>query len=319
MRDSITRNDTGADSLVGAVNEFVQGRRTGERASQRSADEDIQYLSSLSGGEPVSEWIAELANPAIRKQRADELIEWVFNKHGPNIRRIAGKLIADRFREIISADSAVDEALVDIYKQINQINPKEGEPVPVKFRDREGLIRIVITAVKRQICDRVDNLAAAKRNPVAGVKTGASDSNLLSNEEQHHDESKPRRVRLTGEIEGDLLGGGQKPFHAQDVRKRDYRPPLSVDSDAEQSSYYDDPPLQLLASWLAPDLLAIANEAYEWTKPDYRPLVDLAMQGLSREEIAEHLGMSVSAVRRRWEIVKEQWQGLLGLDSETTK
>jgi hypothetical protein len=228
MPDSIKPNGIGDDSLVGADNEFAQRRRRGEQAAQRSGDEDIQYLSSLSGGEPVSEWIAELADPAIRKQRAHDLIEWVFNKHGPEIRRLAGKLIADRFRGIISADSAVDEALGDILKHIN---PKEGEPPPAKFHDREELVGLAITAVKRQIYDRVDREEAAKRNPVVGLTTGVSGSNLSSVDQQQHHESKPGRVRLTGEAEGDRLGGGQKQFYAKDQRRGDYRPPRVVSSD----------------------------------------------------------------------------------------
>jgi DNA-directed RNA polymerase specialized sigma24 family protein len=70
---------------------------------------------------------------------------------------------------------------------------------------------------------------------------------------------------------------------------------------------------------VGPGSFAIANEAYGRTEPDYRPLVDLAMQGHSPKEIAEQLGMTESAVRRRWEIVEEQWQRVLGLTGEPAK
>ncbi len=280
---------------------------------QANDSDDIMYLSSLTSGEPVSELIAELDVREKRKERADRLIEWVFEKHGPKIRRIAHKLIGDRFRGIISADSVVDEALGDLYKGIN---PKEGGPIERKFHDREQLIGLVITAVKNQVRDRIRREEADKRNPASGAVIEAPASISAPDQPGPHDESKPRRVRLRGEDEGDVLGGGQKQFYAKDRQERDYRPSHPVSSDVQPSSYYDQPPLQLLASWLGPDLLAVANEAYQQTEPEYRPLVDLAMQGNSPKQIAEKLGMTESAVNRRWKIVQEQWVHWLGLTRE---
>ncbi len=276
-------------------------------------DRDIEHLSSIVSNAPVSVWIAELADPTKRGQRARDLIEWVFQTHGPRIRRMAAKLIADRFRGIIGPESVLNDTLGGLLKDLD---PKEGEPRSPKFQHREDLTNLVITAVKCRVIDRIRREEAQKRNPTAGSVLGSLAGHPPSDQLEKPVEPDRPRVRLTGEGEGDVLGGGEKVSYWDEPLIRDYRPTLPVSPDRQPSDYYDQPPLQLLCAWLAPDLLAAANEAYERTDPAYRPIVDLAMQGHSVAEIATKLTMNETAVRRRWKLVEEQWAMILGVTAE---